>query len=49
MPTAYNQIVNELATIHWRTDGANFGAGRRHDYTAESYRHRTGTYPRSDT
>ncbi len=21
MPTAYNQIVNELATIHWRTDG----------------------------
>ncbi len=21
MPTAYNQIVNELATMHWRTDG----------------------------
>jgi len=21
MPTAYNQIVNELATIHWRSDG----------------------------
>ena len=21
MPTAYNQIVNELAAIHWRTDG----------------------------